>query len=64
MGSLLGKIRKSSNSIRHSYSIKKQAKWHYVGEGQQPPAPNALTQGEPVVATDFCHLDPTSILIP
>lgn len=64
MGSLLNASRKMIVSVSRSYSVRKQQSWHFVGDGQTPPAPNKLGIGERVTASDFCHTNPATFRIP
>lgn len=64
MGSLIKRTDKTSARSNKTYSLPKQAKWHYVGEGNAQPVPKPLGIGERVKASLYCHVESTSVVIP
>lgn len=63
MGSLIKTSKNFSAGMSRSYSLAKQRTWHYVGNGQQPPAPNKIGAGELVCPEDYCHVEASALYI-
>lgn len=64
MGSLVNQINKSAKKFSQGYSKRKQANWHYVGEGTNRPMPYKLDLPELVISSRYAHIDKNNFIIP